>query len=142
MIRGDFAAEVLGLREQGMTWPQVSKATGRPQRTCQRAIGVGQPAKRCAEHGCAEPALRSGRYCDSHARQKMRFGPGRGVRQIEVMRIMRRKGFASSEELRSMTGMNSDSLGQVLGRLVRLGMLERPMMGHYRIPRYVDDTDA
>ncbi len=65
----------------------------------------------------------------------MRNKPGQGPEQVKVMRVMRKLGHASSEELRTMTGLGSTNLGQILGRLVQLGMLERPMKGHYTMPR-------
>lgn len=135
MITAEFAEKVRELREQGHSWRKTAKLAGRPVRTCQRAIGVGQPGRECAHSGCSEPALMSGRYCSEHAKNRMRNKPGQGDRQKEVMRHMRRLGYATTEELRTLTGLGSDHLGQVLGRLVKLGMIERPMMGHYCMPR-------
>ena len=135
MITAKFAAEVQELRDEGWTWPEIAELTGKPQRTCQRAIGVGHPEKRCAHKGCDEPALHSGRYCSTHARMKMRNKPGQGDRQQQVMRVMRRHGVLRVEQIRQMTGMDPSGVGQVLKRLVGLGLLERPNMGIYTLPR-------
>jgi hypothetical protein len=134
VISDEFAAEVQELRDEGWTWPEISELTGKPQRTCQRAIGVGHPEKRCAHKGCDEPALHSGRYCSPHARLKMRYRPGQGIKQQEVMRVMRRHGVLRVEQIRQMTGQDVSGVGQVLGRLVKLGLLERPNMGIYKLP--------
>jgi hypothetical protein len=135
VISQEFAAEVQELRDEGWTWPEIAELTGRPQRTCQRAVGVGHPERRCAQRGCDEPALHSGRYCSTHARLKMRNKPGHGERQQQVMRVMHKHGCLRVEQIRQMTGMDSMGVGQVLSRLVKLGLLERPNSGIYMLPR-------
>lgn len=133
MITDEFRARVRALREQGKSWPEVSRAVGRPKRTCQRAIE--EPDQLCAHRDCTEIRLTSGVYCTTHAKLAMRNRPGGGERQREVMRVMRRLGHATSEELRQATGMDTMNLSQVTSRLVNLGLLERPMKGHYTMPR-------
>ena len=133
MITDELRQQVRALRDLGKTWPEVSRAVGRPKRTCQRAIE--EPDQLCAHRGCPQVRLLSGVYCSGHAKLRMRNKPGQGERQQQVMRIMRKLGHASSEELRTLTGLNASSLGQITGRLVRLGLIERPMKGHFTMPR-------
>lgn len=133
MITDEFREQVRELRAQGLSWAKVSKVTGRPQRTCHRALEV--PNKPCAHRDCDEPRLLSGVYCSMHAKLKMRNKPGEGERQKQVMRIMRKHGHLTSEELRTLTGLDSSNLGQIMGRLVQLGLVERPTQGHYTMPR-------
>jgi Homeodomain-like domain len=132
ILTDDFREEVQALRDEGWTWPEVAELTGRSKRTCQRAIE--RPERICAHHGCRETTTWNGRLCPAHAKLAMRNKPGHGPRQQQVMRQVRRHGFLSSEQLRNLTGLDSTSLGQVTTRLVRLGLLERPMMGYYRLP--------
>lgn len=135
MITEEFQAEVLRLREQGLNWAEISRALGRPKRTCQRAAGVGVSAGYCAEDGCDGRAVRSGRYCREHGTKRMkRTAPGEGPKQLVVMKLMRKHGMLTFEQLRLMTGFNSDILGRVLGRLLELGLIERPVRAHYRMP--------
>lgn len=141
MITDEFRARVRNLRDQGKSWPQVSRLTGRPQRTCQRALEV--PVRVCSHHGCNQPTEAvNGKLCPEHRKRAMRNKPGQGPEQQRVMRIMRKLGHASSEELREFTGLDSSSLGQIMTRLVRLGMIERPMKGHYVMPRPPEMTPA
>jgi hypothetical protein len=129
----EFREQVRELRAQGLSWSKVSKAVGRPQRTCQRAA---QPSViPCAHDGCETPRLTSGQYCTVHARQRMAHKPGHGERQLQVMRVMRKLGHATSEELRTATGLDTANLGQIMGRLVQLGLVERPIQGHFTMPR-------
>lgn len=133
MITDEFRQQVLELREQGKSWPEVSRALGRPKRTCQRA---GAPQIRLCKHrGCEQVALASGLYCTEHAKARMHNNPGQGDRQQQVMRLLRKHGHLTSEQLRQMTGIGSSSLGQITGRLARLGLIERPLMGHFTMPR-------
>lgn len=138
MITAELIEQVRELREQGHSWPQVSKIVGRPQRTCQRAF-YDRPD--CARQGCRRPALASGRFCTEHAKLAMRNKPGEGFRQREVMRLMRKHGMLTSERLRGMTGLRPDALGGILSRLVALGLLERPLQGHYRLAQKKGNDD-
>ena len=133
MITDELRQQVADLREQGKSWAEVSRIVQRPKRTCQRAVK--EPDQLCAHRGCPQARLLSGVYCSTHAKLRMRNKPGQGERQQQVMKVMRRLGHASSEQLRQQTGMNSDSLGQVTARLVKLGLIERPTQGHYTLPR-------
>lgn len=138
MITDEFRVEVQALRDQGLSWPQVSKRVHRPQRTCQRALEM--PLRICGRPGCDELATPNGRLCPTHAKLKMRNKPGSGPSQEKVMRVMRKLGHASSEELRALTGLDSSNLGQITGRLVQLGMLDRPIRGHFTMPRPAELT--
>lgn len=134
MITDEFRQKVRHLRDvEGLSWPKLAKVAGRPQRTCQRAYK--EPDQPCAHRDCDEPRLTSGIYCTVHARLRMRNKPGQGEQQQKVMRVMRRLGHATSEELRTATGLDPSNLGQIMGRLVQLGLVERPMKGHYTMPR-------
>ena len=134
MIDEAFAEEVRKLRDEGWTWDEVAEITGRAKRTCARALELRE--KTCKHKGCQEPVVsHSGVFCSLHAKQRMRNKPGQGDRQREVMRHMRRLGTASSAQLRTLTGMDSMSLGQVTGRLVKLGMIERATQGWFTMPR-------
>ena len=130
--REAFRAEVTKLRDEGWTWAEVAELTGRPVRTCKRAL---DGRKKCARHGCTEQALLSGQFCVEHAKKAMRNKPGQGERQQEVLRALRKHGYMTSEQLRQATGIDSVRLSQITKRLVKLGLIERPMMGHYTMPR-------
>lgn len=135
MITDEFREQVRELRAQGLSWPKVSKVVGRPQRTCQRALEL-PPARLCAHKDCDEIVTTlNGKLCPEHAKKAMRNKPGEGPEQVKVMRIMRKLGHATSEELRTLTGHSPDGLGQIMGRLVQLGLVERPSKGHYVMPR-------
>lgn len=141
MITDEFRAEVLKLRDEGWTWPEIAELTGRSQRTCQRVVELNE--RTCEHRGCDEPVLSdNGRFCTHHAKTRMRNKPGQGEQQRMVMRHMRRLGHATSEELRTVTGLDTSSLGQIASRLVQHGMLERPMKGHYCMPRSPEFTPA
>ena len=135
MITDEFKAQVQAARDDGLSWPKVAKRVGRPVRTCQRALHVGQPRAVCAHRGCAEQATPSGRLCPEHARLAMRNRPGHGERQEQVMRLIRKHGLLTSEQIRNLTGLNSDNVGQITNRLVRLGLLARPNRGVFTLPR-------
>jgi len=130
--REAFRKEVTKLRDEGWSWAEVAELTGRPMRTCKRAL---DGRKKCARRGCPDQALLSGQFCTEHARKAMRNKPGQGERQQEVLRLLRKHGHMTSEQLRQATGIDAVRLGQVTKRLVRLGLIERPMRGHYTMPR-------
>lgn len=135
MITDEFREQVRELRAQGLSWPKLSKVVGRPQRTCQRALEA-PPARLCAHKDCEEVVTTlNGKLCPEHKKKAMRNKPGEGYQQQQMMRIMRKLGHATSEELRTLSGLDSMSLGQVMGRLVQLGLVERPVQGHYVMPR-------
>lgn len=130
--RERFAAEVTRLRDEGWTWPEISELTGRSERTCKRALDGPKP---CKHRGCPNDRLLSGLYCTEHAKAAMRNKPGQGDRQQQVLRLMRKHGYLTSAQLQQMTGLQADHVSQITGRLLRLGLIERPMPGHYTMPR-------
>lgn len=134
MITQEFKAQVEAARAEGLSWPKVARKLGRPERTCKRALKVGQPKGTCAERGCTEPTTPSGRYCEQHARERMGRS-AKPTRQEEVMKLMREHGSLTSEQLRNLTGMNSDMVGQVTIRLLKQGLIERPTRGRFTLPR-------
>lgn len=131
-VSDEFRAEVARLRDEGWTWPEVAELTGVSQRTCSRALA--SQKKVCAHRGCAELANLNGALCPEHSRAAMASKAGHGPRQRHALRVVRRKGLATSKDIQDATGMTANNTGQVLSRLVRLGLLERPVTGYYRIP--------
>lgn len=128
MITDELRERVRELRAQGLSWKQVSRAVGRPQRTCQRAFK--DPDEPCAQRGCKNIRVLSGIYCTYHGRKKM--GNGRaGERQAELTRLLRKHGCLSSEQMRQMTGMSASHLSHELRDLVRRGVAERRVQGMY-----------
>lgn len=133
MITDEFRRQVQTLRDEGKSWPEVSRITGRPQRTCHRALETTE--RICDHRGCDLPVpSTTARLCKRHAWLKQHSKPGRGERQQQVLAVVRRHGLASAEQIRNETGLDSTNLGHVTGRLVHFGLLERPVRGHYRIP--------
>lgn len=134
MITPEFKTKVEALRAEGKSWPQISKIVGRPQRTCQRAVGM--KPKLCKEANCDLVATPSGNYCRKHGISRMVSNKaGEGPRQQEVLKLIQNHGFLSAEQLRVLTDLNATHLNQVTGRLLNLGLIERPVRGYYSVPR-------
>lgn len=133
IITVEFKAEVQTLRAEGWTWPEIAEILGCAQRTCQRALAV-QRQKKCARCDCDEQAVSNGKFCVEHGRAAMNNRAGEGTNQRQVLRLLKRHGLLTTEQLRNLTSLNSDSLGQVMTRLVKLGLVERPIRSYYRLP--------
>lgn len=143
MITEAFRRKVRRLRDEGWTWPEVAELTGRSLRTVQRAAQPREPARepaRCAVRDCQEPVIsRVAKYCQAHGKERMGSNRGKGEHQEAVLKLVRKRGLVTSADVRDMLGLDTSAAGQVLSRLVKLGLLERPVYGHYRLP--VDDRD-
>jgi Homeodomain-like domain len=140
---------IVQLRAEGWTWKEVAELTGYSVSQCcrlltperyerdrqrQRAYARRRRQIRVLCADCGAPCTRTAGRCRSCAR-RARTMKGTGPHQQAALKLVAEKGLITNQDLADLLGLTYSEAAQVNARLVRYGLLERPVTGFYRLPR-------